>query len=219
MKNRVFMALQLFADGGTEGTGDNGGKEGAGAAGADGSGGDPEGGKAGQEGTEGDDKDPKKTPKYTDEDFDRMFNQKFAKLMEKHQKELDEAKRLTEMNAQEKAEYENKKLQEQVQQLMKKEAIAEMSKSARAMLSEKDINIGDDLLGVLVSDDADKTKKTVEDFISLFQNAVNRAVKEALKGETPKAGGASGLTKEHIMKVKNARERQRLISENMNLFK
>ena len=216
MKNRVFMALQLFADGGVESEG----KEGSGGVvtGAENPGGDSKSEEDGTDEKEGDGKDPKKTPKYTDDDFDRMFNQKFAKLMEKHQKELDEAKRLTEMNAQEKAEYENKKLQEQVQQLMKKEAIAEMSKSARAMLSEKDINIGDDLLSVLVSDDADKTKKTVENFINLFQNAVNRAVKDALKGETPKTGGASGLTKEQIMKVKNARERQRLIAENMNLF-
>ena len=107
--------------------------------------------------------------------MDRIFDKKFAKMMDKHQKELDEAKRLSEMNAQEKAEHENKKLQEQVQELLRKEAISEMSKSARAMLSEKNINIGDDLLSILVSEDADKTKKSVENFISLFETAVNKA--------------------------------------------
>lgn len=81
--------------------------------------------------------DPKPTAKYSDEDFDRMFNQKFAKMMAKHEKEMAEATRLAEKNAQERAEHENKKLQEQVQELMRKEAIAEMSKSARAMLREK----------------------------------------------------------------------------------
>lgn len=205
MKYKKFMPLQLFAeDPGTE---------------------DPKPGnpdepelKDPKPGKEDPEPDPKPVPKYTDEDLDRIFDKKFAKMMEKHQKELDEAKRLTEMNAQERAEHENKKLQEQVQELLRKEAISEMSKSARSMLSEKNINIGDDLLGILVSEDADKTKKSVENFIALFESAVNRAVKDALKGETPKVGGSSGLTREQIMKVKDRTERQKLIRENMHLF-
>lgn len=164
------------------------------------------------------DNNSKSSAKYTDEDVDKMFDRKFAELMKKHQKEMDEARRLAEMNAQEKAEYENNKLKEQVQELMKKEARSEMSKVARAMLSEKGINVNDNLLGALISDDADKTKKSVENFITLFQDAVNKAVKDALKGEPPKTGTTSGLTKEQIMKVTNRAERQRLIKENMNLF-
>lgn len=207
MKNKDFRLLQLFAEdpaGGQDGElpkgQENGSKE--------------------QKGK--DDPEPpasKSTAKYSDEDFDRMFNQKFAKMMEKHEKEMAEATRLAEMNAQERAEHENKKLQEQVQELMRKEAIAEMSKSARAMLREKNISIGDNLLGVLISEDADQTKKSVEEFISLFQEAVNKAVKDALKGEPPKAGGASKLTKEQILAVKDRTERQRLIQENMHLFR
>ena len=207
MKNKEFRLLQLFAEdpaggqdgeipkGQDEGSKDQKGKE------------DPE------------TPDPKPTAKYSDEDFDRMFNQKFAKMMAKHEKEMAEATRLAEMNAQERAEHENKKLQEQVQELMRKEAIAEMSKSARAMLREKNISIGDNLLGVLISEDADQTKKSVEEFISLFQEAVNKAVKDALKGEPPQAVGASKLTKEQILAVKDRTERQRLIQENMHLFR
>lgn len=164
------------------------------------------------------DNNSKPSAKYTDEDVNKMFDRKFAELMKKHQKEMDEARRLAEMNAQEKAEYENNKLKEQVQELMKKEARSEMSKVARAMLSEKGINVNDNLLGALISDDADKTKKSVENFITLFQDAVNNAVKDALKGEPPKTGTTSGLTKEQIMKVTNRAERQRLIKENMDLF-
>lgn len=59
----------------------------------------------------------------------------------------------------------------------------------------------------------------MENFISLFEAAVNRAVKDALKGEPPKAGGSSSLTRDQIMKVKDRAERQRLINENMHLFK
>lgn len=209
MKNKLFMALQLFADDPAAGQ-DQGGKgaEDQDAGNKDKSGGDdPES------------PDSKTTAKYSDEDFDRMFNQKFAKMMEKHEREMKEATRLAEMNAQERAEHENKKLQEQVQELMRKEALGEMSKSARAMLREKNISIGDNLLGMLISEDADKTKKSVDEFIGLFQDAVNRAVKDALKGEPPKTGGASKLTKEQILAVKDRTERQKLIQENMSLFK
>ena len=207
MKNKEFRLLQLFAEDP-----------------ADGQDGElPKGQENGSKDQKGKDDPeqpaPKSTAKYSDEDFDRMFNQKFAKMMAKHEKEMAEATRLAEMNAQERAEHENKKLQEQVQELMRKEAIAEMSKSARAMLREKNISIGDNLLGVLISEDADQTKKSVEEFISLFQEAVNKAVKDALKGEPPKAGGASKLTKEQILAVKDRTERQRLIQENMHLFR
>ena len=208
MKNKNFMALQLFAD---DPAPVNPNLDDS----RDPKPGDPKTIEVDPKGNP----DPKPVPKYTDGDLDRIFDKKFARMMEKHQKELDEARRLTEMNAQERAEHENKKLQEQVQELLRKEAVSEMTKSARAMLSEKNINIGDDLLSVLVSEDADKTKKSVENFIFLFESAVNKSVKDALKGESPKTGGASGLTKEQIMKVKDRTERQRLIQENMHLFK
>ena len=87
------------------------------------------------------------------------------------------------------------------------------------MLTEKGIAVDDDLVGMLISEDAETTKSAVDSFITAFQNAVNKAVKDALKGEAPKAGGASGLTRDQIMKVKDRTERQRLINENMNLFK
>lgn len=158
-------------------------------------------------------------PKYTDEDVDKILNRKFAEWEKKQQQKVDEAKRLAEMNAQQKAEYERDQMQKKLEEFMKKDALTEMSKTARTMLLEKEINVSDELLSMLVSDDADTTKKTVDSFITLFQDAVKKAVVSALKGETPKTGGSSGITKEQILAVKDRVERQRLIRENMHLFK
>lgn len=116
--------------------------------------------------------------KYSDEDLNRIFDRKFARIMKKHEKELKEAKRLAKINAQKKAEYENKKLQDQLQKLLRKVAIFEISKSARAMLYEKKIFIGEELLSTLISEDAYKTRKSIENFITLFEKAVNDALKE-----------------------------------------
>lgn len=43
--------------------------------------------------------------KYTDEDVDKLINRKFAEWQKKQEKAVDEAKRLAEMNEQEKTDY------------------------------------------------------------------------------------------------------------------
>lgn len=157
--------------------------------------------------------------KYTDEDLNKLINKKFAEWQEKKEKELTEAKKLAEMNAQERAEHERDEMKRQLETLMKQQSLTEMTKTARAMLTEKEIHVSDDLLSMLVSEDADKTKSTIDSFVELFQGAVKSAVADALKGNTPKTGAPSGVTKEQIMAVKDRSERQRLIRENMELFK
>ncbi len=163
--------------------------------------------------------DVKKAAKYTDEDVDRLINKKFAKWKEEQQKAVEEAKKLATMDAQQKAEYERDQLQAKVDELLKKNALSEMTRVARKILSEKQINVPDELLSRLVFADAEETKKAVESFVSLFDVAVEKAVKEKLKGEPPKAGKAkSTMTKEEIMKIKDPTTRKKAIAENMDLF-
>ena len=204
-KKAVFAlreyGLQLFADDGDGGNSDDGEPD------------DDDGG-------DGDDKGEEK--KYTDEEVDALIERKFAewqKKQEKNRQKQDEAERLKSLTDQERKDLEMEELRKQVNALQRKEAMSKMSATARTMLSEKGINVNDDLVGMLVSEEAETTKSTVETFISAFQAAVNKAVKDALKGEAPKKGGASGLTKEQILKVKDRTERQKLIQENMHLFK
>ena len=135
------------------------------------------------------------------------------------EKEKAEAKRLAEMNAQERAEAERDKVQKELDELKAKNAIAEMTNEARKMCAEHDINVGDDLLSVLVNKDADKTKKAVDAFVKMFESEVEKAVKEKLKGNGPKRGGSNkGVTRESILNITDPMERQRMIAENMDLF-
>lgn len=173
-----------------------------------------------------DDKEPEEKPapqlKYSDEDVNKMFNQKFAQKMAEWQKEQEkktsEAERLGRMTAEEKANERIKVLEEKLAAADREKAVTAMAKQARTMLQDKGINVSDELLANLISDDADSTKASVESFITLFQGAVEKAVKDAYKGETPRKGGAAQMTKEQILAVQNRAERQRLISENMHLF-
>lgn len=155
----------------------------------------------------------KKSEKKTDEkvfthaDFDRLFSKKYAELEQKKQKEIDEAKKLAEMNAEEKANYKAKQeteradgLQKELDEYKRKDALNEMSKTARKMLSDEGISIPDELLSRLVTTDAEETKTAVDGFAKLFKDSVEAAVKEKLRGETPKAGTSSGAAVSEIDK-------------------
>lgn len=133
---------------------------------------------------------------------------------------VSEAEKLAQMTKEEKVEYQNKKLEKELADLKRQNAITEMAKTARKMLADEEINIPDELLGHLVSESAEDTKNAVEAFSKMYKAAVQAAVKDALKGNPPKAGtgGKGTMTKEQILAVKNPSERQRLIAENMTLF-
>lgn len=202
MKKRLFMALQMFAE--------------------EPAGGEPAGTEpTGHEPAEPKGTEPKNEPekKYTDEDVNKIIDRKFAEWEKKQNKEKSEADRLANMNAQQKEQYENEQLKKQVEELLRKDALGKMAAVARGMLGEKNISVSDDLIEMLISDDAEKTKSSVDSFINAFQSAVEKAVKDALKGNPPKkTSEPASITKEQIMKVKDPLERQKLIAEHMDLF-
>lgn len=156
--------------------------------------------------------------KYTDDDLDKIINKKFAEWQKKQQKAVNEAKKLAEMNATQKAEYERDQLQKELDALKKKDSLSEMTKTARKMLLDSGISVPDDVLSMLVNTDAEETKQAVDGFAKAFKDAVESAVKERLKGKPPKKGNGAKITKEQIFKISNPVERQKMIAENMDLF-
>ena len=192
--------LQLFADDGGEG----------GSGGTD----DPED-KSGD--------DEKEDKKYTDEDVNNIINRKFAEW-EKRQKEKSakaaEAERLKNMTEEEKRKHEMEELQKKIAGYEKEKAIGAMTKVARGILNDSKIVVNDELLGNLVAEDAETTKTNVENFVKNFNDAVQKAVAEALIGKTPRLkDGSKELTKEDILKIKNRSERQKAMAEHPELFR
>lgn len=167
-----------------------------------------------------DEKKPDGEKRYTDDDVNAIIDRKFAEWQKKQQKAVDEAKKLAEMNAQEKAEYERDKLQKELDSLKKQASLSEMTKTARKMLADEGINISDDLLSMMVNESAEDTKKAIDGFSKAFSAAVESAVKERLKGEPPKRGSGStaAMTKEQILAIKDTDLRQRKMLENRHLF-
>ena len=164
--------------------------------------------------------EPEEKPKYTDKDVDEILNKKFAKWQEKQDKAVSEAKKLAAMNATQKAEYERDQLQKQLDEYKRKDSLAEMTKTARNMLSESGISVSDGVLAMLVNTDAEQTKAAVDGFSKAFKDAVEEAVKERLKGRTPKVGTGSSkpMTKAEIMAIRDPELRQKMMLENRELF-
>lgn len=173
----------------------------------------------------GDDTEDKPSPdlKYTDKDLDQIIARKMAAYAKKAEKEASkkaEAERLKNMTDQEKKDHQLEELKKELAQMKKDNALSAMGKEARSILSEKNIHVSDALITNLVSDDADATKEAVESFASEFEKAVEKAVAEKLKGQAPKTSNTNkSITKEEIMKITNARERQKMIQEHIDLFR
>lgn len=155
---------------------------------------------------------------YTDEDVDKLINRKFAEWQAKKDQEINEAQKLAEMNEQQKSDYKLQKLQKELDEYKNRETLSEMAKTARAILSEQNINIPDELVSVLVTTDADTTSANVKAFAKAFQSAVSQAVDSKISHREPKTGGSKSITKNDIMAIKDTAARQKAIAENIELF-
>lgn len=208
-----MMNLQLFAEG--EGDGSGAGDDGGAGAGS---------GDSGNEMSFDDFLGQAENRAEFDRRVQKAVNTAVTKAQEKWQAltddKLSEAEKLAKMTKEEKAEYKNRKLEKELADLKRQNSLSEMSKTARKMLADEEINIPDELLAHLVSESAEDTKTAVEAFTKMYKDAVQAAVKDALKGNTPKggSGGKGAVTKEQILAVSNPIERQRLIAENIALF-
>ena len=132
---------------------------------------------------------------------------------------LSEAEKLAKMSKEEKALYKAQQLEKELADLKRKNALSEMTSTARKMLAEDSIVVADELLNKIVYEDAEKTKESVEAFKRMYKAAVQDGIKKQLTGRAPSKGSSNSITKEQILEVKDPAERQRLIAENMSLFR
>jgi len=123
---------------------------------------------------------PKDEKKYTDAEVNEIIDKKFAKWKATQEKEQSEAKKLAKMSADEKIEYENQQLKNEIAELKRTQALNEMSKVARGLLAEEQINVSDALLARLIDEDAEVTKETVSEFIKMYQADLETAVNARL---------------------------------------
>lgn len=182
MRNKYPMKLQIFAEGGENGDG----------AGAE----DGNGGGSGMDTSGGTDPKPVSFDDFLKGDgnqaeFDRRVqkavNTAVTKAQQKWQaladENLSEAEKLAKMTKEEKAQYLQQKKEKELinreAEITRKELIAE----AKNTLAEKKLPVG--LADVLNYADADSCNKSISAVEKAFQEAVETAVQDRLKGGKP----------------------------------
>lgn len=167
--------------------------------------------------------DPKpEEKKYTQAEIEEIIKQRIAREKKAAEKAIKEAEKLAQMNEEQKRQYELEKLKNELEEYKRKDAFNTMSKEASKMLSEHDIVADERVLSFVVKETADETKETVNAFVNLIKEKVQEGVKKALAGTPPKKNPqqpGTATSKEEIMKEKDPIKRQKLIQENLHLFK
>lgn len=139
-------------------------------------------------------KQPQDEKKYTDADVDAIIDKKFAKWKSEQEAEKSEAKKMAKMNEKEKADYEKQKLLDELQELKNDKTRNELTAVARQMFAESEINVNDDVLGLVVTLDAEQTKANVTTLANAFAKVIADDRKALVRQTTPSTGG--GLRKQ-----------------------
>lgn len=209
------MNLQFFAEPDGGAGGGAGGAGGGGASGnAGGTGGEP--GAGGQEGAEGsggaagagdplsfDDflKDPKNQAEFdrrVGKALETSRNKMQAEINTKVQEAVTEAEKMAKMNAEQKAQYEREKKEKEMADREAAITKRELMATAKEQLAEKGLPLS--LADVLNYSSAEECNASMEAIGKTFQEAVEKAVEERLKGGKPpkKAGDKAAYTMEQI---------------------
>ena len=161
---------------------------------------------------------------FTQAELDAIIQKEKAKAKRSAEKEykvkMDEFEKLRKMNADEKAEYEAKKQAAYIAELEAKINRSGLEKEASKMLSESGIAASDEILALVVKDDAESTQEAVNGFAELVNQLVDNKVKEMLKGKTPRKveqSTAGAITKEQFDRM-GYKDRNELLQSNPELY-
>ncbi len=165
-------------------------------------------------------REPKGGRTYTDEEVDAIIERRFAKWQRQQEQKVAEAARLAEMNATQKAEYEREQALKKLAEYERRDSVRQMTDESRRQLREAGIDVPDEVVSMLVGEDAEATKAAVDGFAEAFKAAVEAEVKRRLAGGSPRVGGDAGaMTAEDILRIKDPMERQRAIKQNIKKFR
>ncbi|HFI0143463.1 TPA: DUF4355 domain-containing protein [Streptococcus suis] len=127
---------------------------------------------------------------FTQDEVNSLIEKRLAKqeksFNKRIQEKLDEAEKLHQMNAAQKAEYEAQKQAAYIAELEAKINRSGLEKEASKILSGVGIAVDDNILGFVVKDTAEATKEAVESFSVLVNKLADNKVSKMLKGKTPK---------------------------------
>lgn len=173
--------------------------------------------------SEGQEKQDTPEKVYSEEEFNQRLNSELQRRLKQKEDEkaeaVKEAQKLAKMNKDQQLQYENEKLTKQLEEYKVRDAKSQMKAEARLMLNKEGIDVTEEpLLDMLVTSNAEDTKKNVETFSNLLNKIVQSNVERALRQDSPVSTQLNRMTKDEILAIKDDTQRQAAIAKNINLF-
>ena len=153
---------------------------------------------------------------FTQEEVNKIVSQRLERQKEQLKAKEDEAKKLSRMNAEQKANYELEKANKRAEEAAAKLARYEMRDSAKQMLADGGFNNADNsLLDLVVTDTAESTQENVNVLLSAIETIREDERNKLLAGKTPKVGGKEikPVSAQELIKMSTA-ERVKFQREN-----
>ena len=164
--------------------------------------------------------EPQKQEKlFTQEEVNNIIEKRLNKEKSKWKNEVDQAKRLAEMSAEERAKEEFR-----MQKAAFEKERAEFERERLLVQTQKELstkNVPIEFAEMLVRDDAESTKEAIDNFANLYAQSVEKGVSNKLKGRPPKTKSTpnnDGLDRASFMKLSLA-EQQKMARENPERYK
>ena len=140
----------------------------------------------------------------TQEEVNKIVAKTRAQERERSKAQVDEAKKLAKMSADEKRQFELEKSQAHEKELESQIARYEMRDTARSILNDKGLsNVSDDELALIVTDNAESTQENANVLLKLIERVKEETRNELTKGTTPHnlGGSKKELTKAEFDKL------------------
>lgn len=155
---------------------------------------------------------------FTQEEVNNIVEKRLNKEKNKWKNEVDQAKRLAEMSAEDRAREEFR-----IQKAEFERQKAEFEKERLLVQTQKELstkNIPVEFADMLVKEDAESTKAAIDNFASLYNQSVEKGVSNKMKGRPPKTKQtpSDGLDRAAFMKLSLA-EQQKMAKENPDRYK
>ena len=150
---------------------------------------------------------------FTQEELDKILNKKFAQWQKKTEEAKAEAERKAKLTEAEKLAEERKEFEAMRKQFEYEKRVNSTSK----VLASNNLPV--EFSDFLIAETDEATTQRVDLFKNAFNEALEKAVNERLRGRTPKVstGKNEGITKDQFNKM-DIVQRQKLFVENRELY-
>ncbi len=152
----------------------------------------------GNTGTEKSGEKTSQKKEYTQEEIDKIVNDRLSREKNKFSKQLEEEKRLAKLTAEEQEKERFKKEKEEFEAEKKAIAKEKMTIEIAKQLSAEKLPAS--FANRLLAETAEEVKENITQFKAEWNAALNAAVEERIKGKTPQ-GGQTATTEEEQLKA------------------